>query len=83
MSKFKIGDLVELGMTSFGSQWLVMPVVRVTKTQAIFQIGDHVERIRNSTGKVFGRHGRPARLWDGKNKPRPLKYPEVEGGDHA
>lgn len=79
MDKFKIGDLVEIGMTSFGTQWLVMPVVRVTKTQAICQVGDHIERIRNSTGKVYGRTGcRGAKIWDGKNAPRPLRYPDVQ-----
>jgi len=34
MEKFKIGDLVEIGITNIGAEWLVMPIVRITKTQA-------------------------------------------------
>lgn len=77
MNKFKIGDLVNIGMTSAGTQWLVMPVVRLTKTLAVCQVGQHVERINNTTGRIHGRVGMPATLWDGKQTRRPLRYPEV------
>jgi len=73
---FNVGDLVDLGLTNGGTQQLVMPVVRVTKTTAILQLGERVERIHRMTGKLFDKYSnKRGVIFNGKNY-RPL-WPEV------
>ncbi len=76
MAKFKIGDLIDFGPTSFGKERLVLRVTRLTKTQAVCEHGRLVERVSNSTGKIHGRAVGLAKMWDGRER-QPLRYPEI------
>lgn len=79
MAIYKIGDLVNLGVTGSGTMLLVMPVVRVTKTMAICRVGTRIERVNNTKGNLLGSGcWLPTKLWDG-TETKPLFYPEIKG----
>lgn len=76
--KFNIGDLVDLGVTNGGTQQLVMPVVRLTKTTAVLQLGERIERIHLVTGKLYSRYSNKRGIIFNGNNYRPLWQPVKE-----
>lgn len=52
--KAKIGDVLNLGLTNFGREYLYLPVTGFTKTMIVCSDGDRTERVMKSTGRRWG-----------------------------
>lgn len=50
----KIGDVLDLGMTNFGTERLRLPVVRITKTTIVCSDGIRTESVMKTTGRRRG-----------------------------